>query len=148
MQYCKTRNFRLHFNFAKFANFVNSRKLSARESTQGYVYKYIHGKQRILSASEMSKTKISELLVQRIFHVIQYFPSNSICSAKNSELTNVRHNDNDARALQSLMDAKALFEKCLNRLGRLAILRKIKLAFTSPLLLCSWRNLRASDRAT
>ena len=31
-----------------------------------------HGKQRILSASEMSKTKNRELLVQRIFHVIQY----------------------------------------------------------------------------
>ena len=31
-----------------------------------------HGKQRILSASEMSKTKNCELLVQRIFHVMQY----------------------------------------------------------------------------
>ena len=31
-----------------------------------------HGKQRILNASEMSKTKNSKLLVQRIFHVIQY----------------------------------------------------------------------------
>ena len=31
-----------------------------------------HGKQQILSASEMSKTKNHELLVQRIFHVIQY----------------------------------------------------------------------------
>ena len=37
------------------------------------MYKSIYrGKQRILSASEMSKTKNSELLVQRIFHVIQY----------------------------------------------------------------------------
>ena len=30
-KYCETGNFRLHFNFAIFANFVNSRKLSARE---------------------------------------------------------------------------------------------------------------------
>ena len=68
---CKTGNFRLHFNFAKFANFANSRKLSARESKKVYVYKYIHGKQRTLSACEMSKTKNRELFVQRIFRVIQ-----------------------------------------------------------------------------
>ena len=42
-KYCKycTGNFRLHFNFAKFAHFVNSRKLSARESKKVYVYKYV-----------------------------------------------------------------------------------------------------------
>ena len=34
----------MHFNFAKFANFANSRKLSARESKIFYVYKYASGK--------------------------------------------------------------------------------------------------------
>jgi hypothetical protein len=37
------------------------------------MYKTIyHGKQRILSDSDMFKTKNRELLVQRIFRVIQY----------------------------------------------------------------------------
>ena len=40
-EYCKTGNFRLYFNFAKFANFVNSRKLSARESLKVDIYEYI-----------------------------------------------------------------------------------------------------------
>ena len=80
LQYCKTENFRLHFNLAKFANFVNSRKLSACANWKVYEVKVFkksmytsvyNGKQRILSASEMSKTKNRKLLVQRIFHAIQ-----------------------------------------------------------------------------
>ena len=70
--YCKTGNFRVHFNFAKFASFVNSRKWSARESKKSMCTSINHGKQQILSAGEMFKTKNCELLVQRIFHVIQY----------------------------------------------------------------------------
>ena len=39
-------------------------------------------KQRILSASEMSKTKNRELLVQRIFNVIQYGSHDYVYCAK------------------------------------------------------------------
>ena len=73
MNYCKTGNFRLHFNLAIFANFVNSQKLSAREEKKSMHTNIKNGKHRILSASEMFKTKNCELLVQRILHVIHYY---------------------------------------------------------------------------
>ena len=41
LKYCKTGNFRLHFNFAKFTTFVNWQKLRARESKNSNVYKDI-----------------------------------------------------------------------------------------------------------
>ena len=52
--------------FGKFANIKCTRTLNTL-----FMYLLDHGKQRTLSANEMPKTKNSELLVQRIFHVIQ-----------------------------------------------------------------------------
>ena len=51
-----------------------------------------HGKQRILNASEMSKPKNRELLVQRIFHVIQYYDWMLIAIYKSQKsFTDINH---------------------------------------------------------
>ena len=59
--------------FGKFANIKCTRTLSTR-----LISLLGHGKQRTLSASEMPKTKNSELLVQRIFDVIAYSIFNNL----------------------------------------------------------------------